>query len=222
MKDLKDRVVVITGSDTGIGRESAFLCADEGARLVITYHQQAHDGEETARRCLDRGAADTLVFPLDVCSPESIERVLEQVKDRFGAIDVLVNNAGVITWKHLRDQSLQEIRQQIEVNLTGLITMTKLSLPLIRESVINISSGSGKHGFENLTAYCATKFGVRGFTQALAKETALKIFSVNPPLTKTRMSGYEGVPVEHVARYVVDTIKQADVIESGSDVDVPR
>ena len=99
--------------------------------------------------------------------------------------------------------------------------MTKVALPHIREMIINIGSGAGKTGFPELTTYCATKFGVRGFTQSLAQEeTDIKVYTVNPGMTATRMTGYKGVSPSIVAKVILNTAKGIYRKPSGSDIDV--
>jgi 3-oxoacyl-[acyl-carrier protein] reductase len=126
-----------------------------------------------------------------------------------------------VTWKPLKKQSPGDIENQIRTNLEGLIKMTRRCLPHVKEMIINIASGAGKTGFADLTTYCATKFGVRGFTQSLAEEvTKIKIYSVNPDMTATRMTNFEGRPPEQVARVVLNTAKGMYKVQSGSDIDV--
>jgi short-subunit dehydrogenase len=91
----------------------------------------------------------------------------------------------------------------------------------IKDMIINIASGAGQTGFAELAPYCAAKFGVRGFTQALAQEMSRpKIYTVNPDMTKTRMSGFKGRPAEQVARVVLNTAKGNYKKTSGSDINV--
>lgn len=166
---LKNKIVLITGSSIGIGRETAQVFAEEGCKLVITYYKDKSDGEKVALKCKELGAADVLILPLNVADDKSISNIVKETVKKFGAIDILINNAGIIVWKHFSEQSKGEIEEQLRVNLEGLIKMTKECLPHIKEAIINISSGAGLEGYETLTTYCATKFGVRGFTQALAQ-----------------------------------------------------
>lgn len=220
MKRLKGKVVLITGSSVGIGRETAYLFAEEGAKLIITYCKNKEAAGKAALKCRELGSPEVLVLKIDLADTKSIELAVEKAVGSFGLIDILINNAGVIAWKHLREQSYFEIDNQIEINLSGLIKMTKISLPFIKETIINVSSRSGQKGHEKLTTYCATKFGVRGFTKALACEIGLKVFSVNPPLTKTGMSGYQGIPANDVAGVILDAAKRREELESGSDISV--
>lgn len=218
---MKNKVVLITGSSSGIGRETAYKFAAENARVVVTFCSDEKNGEKTYEKCRELGAADTLLVELDIKDNTSISHAMVKVIETFGRIDILINNAGVIQWKPLKDQSFADIEHQIRTNLEGLIKMTKFCLPHVKEMIINIASGAGQTGFAELTAYCATKFGVRGFTQALAEEaTKIKIYAVNPDMTATRMTNLQGRPPEQVAQVVLNTAKGMYNVPSGSDINV--
>ncbi len=217
---MRGKAVLITGSSIGIGRYTAYEFARAGARLVITYYKDKEEGEVTKRRCLELGAEDAILLYLDLRDNGSIIGCVEEAVKRYGRIDILVNNAGVLAWKPLREQSFEEIENQVRVNLEGLIKITKVALPYVREMIINIGSGAGKTGFPELTTYCATKFGVRGFTQALAEEESVKVYAVNPGMTATRMTGYQGVHPEKVAKIIFRVASGEIRRPSGSDVDV--
>ncbi|HLC65649.1 MAG TPA: SDR family oxidoreductase [Candidatus Nanoarchaeia archaeon] len=218
---LKGKVVVITGSSLGIGRETAFKFAREGCRLAITYYKDKEEGVKTSKECLALGASDCILLQLNVKDDKSIKNAVKKIADKFGKIDILVNNAGVVAWKRLEKQSDEEIDSQIDTNLRGLIKTTKYCLPYVKETIINIASGAGLNGFATLTTYCATKFGVRGFTQALAEELqGIKVFSVNPGMTATRMTNFKGVAPEKVAEVVLNTAKGIYKVKSGGDVNV--
>lgn len=219
---LKNKVVLITGSSIGIGRETAYMFAKNGAKLVITYYKDGKEGKETSEECRKLGAADTQLLYLDVTNNKSILKCVNEAVKKHKHIDVLINNAGVIFWKDFRKQTAPEIEAQLRTNLEGLIKMTKECLPHLESNgtIINISSGAGKYGVATLSTYCATKFGVRGFTQALAKELKnIKVYSVNPGMTATRMTNFKGVPPEHVAQVILDAAKYRKK-SSGSDFDV--
>ena len=219
--ELKNKVVLITGSSIGIGRYTAYEFAKEGSKVIITYYKDKEEALKTYNTCLELGMPEGLVLYLNLKDNGSIVKCVNEVLDRFGYIDILINNAGVLAWKPLREQSFEEIEAQIRVNLEGLIKMTKVALPHIREMIINIGSGAGKTGFPELTTYCATKFGVRGFTQSLAQEeTDIKVYTVNPGMTATRMTGYKGVSPSIVAKVILNTAKGIYRKPSGSDIDV--
>ncbi len=221
MFELKDRTVLITGSSNGIGRYTAYAFAREGSRIVITYRNDKEGAEHTYAECLRLGMKEGVVTHLDLTDDRTIRECVQKVVERFGYVDILINNAGVASRKPLADQTFEEIENQIRTNLEGLIKFTRELLPYIREAIINVGSGAGKVGFENLTVYCATKFGLRGFTQALAREVKnLRVYAVNPGMTATRMTDYQGVHPEKVAQVILNTAKGLYNKPSGSDVDV--
>ncbi len=221
MVDLKNKIVLITGSSIGIGRYSAYEFAKEGSSVVITYFKDKEEAVKTYQYCNSLGMKDGMILHLDLTDNHSIKSCIKEIVNKYGKIDILINNAGVLAWKSLREQTFEEIENQIRVNLEGLIKITKEALPYITYMIINIGSGAGKTGFPELTTYCATKFGVRGFTQSLAQEEKqLKIYTVNPGMTATRMTGYRGISPEIVAKVIVNTAKGMFKRPSGSDIDV--
>jgi len=226
--ELKDKVVFITGSSDGIGKLTALNFAKEGANVVVTYNTNKKSGEKVFEEC--NKLAESFLVHLNITDDVSIKKAVEETIDKFGAIDILVNNAGVVVWKNFIEQSGEEIENQIDVNLNGLIKMTKAVLPYIQGQddgiVINISSGAGKHGHGGLSVYSATKFAIRGITQSLAEEYSkdlgrkIKFYSVNPRMTATKMTNFQGMPPEKVAEVIVNTAKENLGKNSGDDVDV--
>ncbi len=158
---MRGKVVLITGSSVGIGRYTAYEFAKSGAKLTLTYCKDEEEGKKTLSECVRLGSEETILLHLNLLKNESIKECVRKTVERFGRIDILVNNAGVLAWKPLREQSFEEIENQIRVNLEGLIKMTKEAHPYLREVILNIGSGAGKTGFSELTTYCAAKFGVR-------------------------------------------------------------
>lgn len=221
MKSLKNKVVVITGSSHGIGEQTAYQFAKEKCKIVVTYYVAQKEGKKVAKKCKELGASKVLLQNLDVTNNKSIKTAVKNIIDEFHKIDILINNAGAVIWKPLRKQSLEDIEKQIRTNLEGLIKMTGECLPFIKESIINIASGAGKTAYSDLTAYCATKFGVIGFTQALSQELSnIKVYAVNPGLTATRMTDFAGDDPAKVAKVILNTAKGEYGINSGGDVDV--
>ncbi len=220
-KSLKGKIVFITGASLGIGTETAYKFAEEGCKLAITYYHDKEKAIAVSERCKKLGSPDVLVLHLDVMNNESIIGAVRDVVEHFREISVLVNNAGVIVWKQLKDQSFEEIECQIRTNLEGLVKVTKQSLPYVKDVIINLGSAAGKAGYGDLTPYCGTKFGVRGFSEAIAQELPhVMVYTVNPAVTATRMNDFQGMPPEDVARIIVNAAKGEYGVESGSDVDV--
>lgn len=218
---MKGQIVLITGSSSGIGRETAYRFAREGAKVVLTYYRGKTRGESAEKRCRKLGAADTLLLHLDVTDNKSVAGAAAKVKDRYGHIDFLINNAGTGTFKHLKKQTTADIERQIRTNLEGLIKVTRAFLPLVRTGVINVASAAGKEAYEEMSVYCGSKFGVRGFTQALALEhPGLRVCCVNPDQVATRLSGYVGRPPEDVAEVIFRTASGRTGCKHGEDADV--
>ena len=220
-KSLKGKTVFISGASLGIGTETAYKFAEEECKLAITYFRDHDKAIEVSERCKKLGASDVLVLHLDLTNNESIASVVQQVAHQFHEISIWINNAGVILWKQLKDQSFQEIEFQVRTNLEGLVKLTKECLPYVKDVIINVGSAAGKNGYGDLTTYCGTKFGVRGFSEALAQELpGVMIYTVNPGVTATRMNDFQGMLPEDVAQIIFNTAKGEYKVASGSDVDV--
>ncbi|HXY87266.1 MAG TPA: SDR family oxidoreductase [Candidatus Acidoferrales bacterium] len=218
---MKDKTILVTGSSRGIGRETAYQFAREKAKIIVTYCEDKIEAEKTYEKCLELGATEALIVELNLTDNSCIVNAVDEVIKKFKVVDILVNNAGVISWTPLKAQNLNEIENQTRTNLEGLIKLTKVCLPYVKDQIINIASIAGTIGFVDLTVYCATKFGVRGFTQALAKEEqTVKVYSINPDRTATRMTSFKGRPPEDVAKVVLNTAKGLYGLPSGSDIDV--
>ena len=225
--ELRDRVVLVTGSSQGIGKETALEFAKQGANVIITYNSNKKQAEEVFKECNKLNEA-FLVY-LDVRNRDSIADCIEKAIDNFGAIDILVNNVGIAVWKKFLEQSKEEIDSQIEVNIKGVINMTKEILPYFKAQnegkVINIGSGAGKTGIEGWSVYSSTKFAVRGLTQALSDEISsnnpdIRFYAVNPGMTSTKMTGFKGISPKKVSEVIVNTAKENLNKYSGEDIDV--
>ena len=218
---MKRQVVIITGSSSGIGRETAYKFAQTGANLVLTYNRGKTRGERAERHCQKLGAEDTLLLHLDVTNDSSIEDAVKKVLKKYGRVDFLINNAGTGVFIPFREHTMKDIERQIRTNLEGLIKLTRAFLPHIKKGIINIASAAGKTAYAEMSVYCGTKFGVRGFTQALAEEhPRLRICCVNPDMTATRLTGYEGRPPSEVAEVIFKAASGTIKVAHGRDVDV--
>ena len=217
--ELTGKTVLVTGASIGIGREIALRFAAAGCRLALTFFAHRAEAEAVAARCLDLGAPDVLLVSLQLADDDSVRTLFERVIDRYGVVDVLVNNAGVVVWRPFLEQDFGEIESQIAVNLVGLMKLTWVFLPMISDAVINICSTASLHGTPTLAPYCASKWGVRGFTRALALEHPQKrIVSVHPAVTATRMNDMQGMSPERVADVVFRVAAGEIAFEPGGDV----
>lgn len=203
------KTILITGAATGIGESLAKLLSNNN-KLILTYHQSIPDKIPGAD-----------YYQLDITNNESIAKFFSKIKNKYSTIDVLVNNAAICLDKLFIESSFAEIDQQINTNLSGLIKTTYQFLPIVREKIINIGSECSKITYPEYSTYCATKFGVRGFTQALATEaTELKIYCANPGPTSTKMNGFYGTKPEEVAKIIIDNLIESSKLKSGSDLDI--
>jgi len=217
----KIKTVLITGASSGIGQQVAYRFAKDGANLALTYQSNEAGIETTAEQCLKLGAGEILTLYLNLDDDQSIIDLFKLVLEKFDQIDILINNAGFLVSNNLADQNFGEIDRQININLAGLIKITSLFLPHIKESVVNVGSALGLKGKGQLAVYCATKFGVRGFSQALADEMpGLRVYAVNPSLTATKMGGPSGLPPQKVAEIIYRAAQGLYRAKSGADINV--
>ncbi|MBI2621094.1 MAG: SDR family oxidoreductase [Candidatus Levybacteria bacterium] len=215
--DLSNKIVLITGASKGIGEAIAYAFAKEKARIVVTYNSDGAGAQKVADKCAQLGSPEVLVVKLNIKEDTSIKDAITKTEEKFGHIDILINNAGVIGWEKFEQETFEEIENQLRTNLEGMIKMTCAALPQIKEGIINISSRAGHIPYPGRSVYCATKFGVIGFTKSLALEYPdLKIFSVSPGAVKTEMWNFQtGADPGAVADMVVKGWKGEIPLKNG-------
>lgn len=218
---MSDKVVFISGASRGIGRETALRFARSGYAVIVGYRESAVGAEETAKECRRLGAPQTFKVRLDLTDDESIRQAAAAVSENFGKIEILINNAGMLISKPLLELGFAEIDQQMRANLFGHIKLTKEFLPLVRKSIVNVGSRLALEPKKNLSVYVACKFGLRGFTQSLAREhPELAIYCVNPAHTATRMGNFSGMDPVKVAEVIFHAATSGYGKPSGSDINV--
>lgn len=216
-----DKVVLITGATGGIGREVAFRFSKNQDHLILGYHQDQDIANEVAKKCRSLGAKSVQIFPLDLEDAASINHLVTKGAKEFGRIDTVVNVAGYLSTGFLEQQNDEDIDRMIDVNFRGLVKLTKVSLPYLKQGIVNVGSNLGISGRKRLAVYSATKFAVRGLTKSLAQELPqFRIYTVNPGLTATRMGGFCGVPPEKVAEIIWKAAEGKYRAPSGSDINV--
>ncbi len=186
------KVWLITGSSRGLGRALAEAVLESGDRLVATARRT-----ESLQDIVERFGNRVLTLPLDVADPDAVLHTIKQAIACFGRLDVLVNNAGYGTIGALEDTSVEEFRALIETNLFGTIYTTKAVIPYMRKQgaghIMQFSSVGGRIGVLGRTPYSTAKWGVEGFSEALAKEVAplgIKVTIVEPGGFRTGFAAY--------------------------------
>jgi 3-oxoacyl-[acyl-carrier protein] reductase len=178
---LNGKVVIITGAGRGIGRETALLLASEGAKVVVV-DRDAAAAEEVAGAIAANGG-EALAASVDVTRRAEIDAMVAATMERFGRLDVLVNNAGITMDATLAKMTEEQFDKVIDINLKGVFNCTQAVLPRMLEQgkgkIINASSVVGVHGNFGQTNYAATKAGVIGMTKSWAKELARKGITAN-------------------------------------------
>ena len=179
---LKDKVAIITGGDSGIGRAVAVAFAKEGAEVAIVYLNEEHiDAEETAR-AMGKYGKKPLLLPIDISKEENCRRIIEETVNNFGRLDILVNNAA-IQYKHteLEEIPSEEWEQVFRVNIFAQFYLTKYAMPHLKEgsSIINTASVNAFKGNQELIDYSTTKGAIIAFTRSLAQAVAKKGIRVN-------------------------------------------
>jgi NAD(P)-dependent dehydrogenase (short-subunit alcohol dehydrogenase family) len=174
MTPLRDRVVVVTGASSGLGRATARELASRGCTLVLA--ARGRDAlEAVARECEELGAR-TLVVPTDVARHEEVDELARAAVDAFGRIDVWVNNAGVTYYAFLEDGLLEHHERVIQTNLLGAVYGARAVVPVFRRQhegvIINVGSVLSEVGQAFVPSYVISKFGVHGLTEALRVELA--------------------------------------------------
>jgi NAD(P)-dependent dehydrogenase (short-subunit alcohol dehydrogenase family) len=213
---LSSTVAVVTGGSRGIGLAVAAAFVERGARVVITGRDQKHLDEAAARF-----PADT-VLPVraDVGRPEEAGRAIGAAVERFGGLDVLVNNAGVGHFANVADMSAGDWQRVIDTNLSGVFYCYTTAIPRLKERgggwIINISSLAGKNPFVGGAAYCASKAGLNAFSEALMQEVRydnIRVSYIMPGSVATGFGGRGGsgaadwkIAPEDVADLVIELV----------------
>jgi 3-hydroxy acid dehydrogenase / malonic semialdehyde reductase len=198
--DLTGKTAIVTGASSGFGRSTARMLTEAGVHVA--------GGARRVERLQTEVA-----LPLDVTDRASCERFVTEAVERLGGLDILVNNAGLALGRYSFDESNEEDEATVfATNVNGLVRMTRLCLPHIRDGghIVNIGSIAGRQAYEKGATYVASKFAVRGFTYALREDLLgrpVRLTTVDPGLAQTEFS---------IVRFKGDT-EQADAVYRGVD-----
>ena len=178
---LKDKVAIITGGDSGLGRAASIAFTKEGAKIVIVYYNEHKDAQDT-KKYIESLGGDCLLIQGDLSEHIFCKEVVKKTINKYGKIDILVNNAGVqYQQDKLENISDEQFDWTMKVNIYGMFYLTKEVLPYLKSgaSIINLSSVTTFYGDPQLIDYVTTKGAIVGFTRALARNLALKNIRVN-------------------------------------------
>ena len=210
-KPFSDQIAIVTGGGSGIGRAFTEALASAGAKVVIASRRA-----EVLRRSADEinamhGAERVFPFEFDIRDRVKIEELVADVFTRWQSIDVLINNSGLAvpeTVEEITDEGWDTV---IETNLRGVVQLVRAALPHMRANdfgdIVNVSSQAGKHGYADVPSYCASKFGLLGYAEALrdhVRKTGenIRVFNFCPGLVDVENSKADQVPRDgfiHVA-----------------------
>ncbi len=224
-RDLKDKRIIITGASSGIGQSLSEQLGASGARLALVARSEEKLNDFAQQ--LRKENIDVLAIGADIAREEDRQRILDTAVQRFGGLDMLINNAGIASWAHFADSSEEILRQIMEVNFFAPVELIRLAIPVLVEgnqpAVVNVASMCGRRGMPAWPEYSASKFALCGMTEAFRGELArfdIDVLLMLPGLTKTGLHSHllksegkaniefdKGMPPEKVAREIIKAIR---------------
>ncbi|PQO42115.1 SDR family NAD(P)-dependent oxidoreductase [Blastopirellula marina] len=185
--------VLVTGTSSGIGRALAILLAAEGARLLLTARRE--DRLDELIEVIHAKGGEAVYVAGDIVDPAHRQRLLEKARHDFGGLDLLVNNAGIGAYGNFEEASPERLRQLMEVNFFAPVELTRLFLPMLTQgrtpAICNVSSVLAHRGVPGKSEYCASKFALHGFSDALRAELSTKgidVILVSPSTTSSEFA----------------------------------
>jgi NAD(P)-dependent dehydrogenase (short-subunit alcohol dehydrogenase family) len=220
---LRGKAALVTGASSGLGRATAIALAQAGADVALIARSQQE--LESAKEEISNIGRRALTLPVDLASEDETTRAVGRTVEALGHIDVLVNAAGTDTPGTVEELDIEGWDRTLAVNLRAPFLLSKAAFPHMREAgggiIVNISSVAGKKGWANASAYCASKFGLTGFTEALAdegKEHGIKAIVLYPGAMATNWGAFspeerqEGEPTKASPTRVLPPERVADLI----------
>jgi len=199
MKDMgiKDKIVLITGASSGIGKAAAIKFARENAKVMMVARNKTRLGE--LKQSLQKENNDVEYIVADLTNESQIKSVVQHTIETFGGIDILVNSAGIIGSGTIENTTLSDWDYMMDINLRSIFILCQQALPSLKErkgNIVNVSSVTGLRAFPNVLAYCVSKAGLDQFTRCAALELAaegVRVNAVNPGVTFTQLHRNSGM-----------------------------
>jgi NAD(P)-dependent dehydrogenase (short-subunit alcohol dehydrogenase family) len=211
-KKERNRIALVTGANRGLGFETCRQLAQLGLTVILSARDLTK-GEVAAKQLIERGL-DVIFYELDVLNQSHMNRIIRQIEQRFGRLDVLVNNAAILydTWQSAVNAELEIVNQALASNLFGPWKLSQICIPLMKRNnygrIVNVSSGAGSLHYmgSGSPAYSVSKAALNAFSRILAADlhgTGILVNSVDPGWVATDMGGRGGRPVEDGAKGIV-------------------
>ncbi|XP_055907058.1 meso-2,3-butanediol dehydrogenase-like [Eupeodes corollae] len=221
--EFKTKVIVITGASSGIGAATAVRFAKLGGLLTLV-GRNLEKLNETAEKCLAENGQQALVVKADVTNEEDVKLIVDQTLEKYGRIDVLINNAGIIENGSIEETNLTQYDRVMGTNVRSIYQLTMLTVPHLVKSkgnIVSISSVCGLRAFPGLVAYNMSKSAVDQFTKCVALELApkgVRVNSVNPGVIVTELHKRGGMDEETYKNFL-EKCKQTHALQRPGNVD---
>ncbi|GGZ31073.1 3-ketoacyl-ACP reductase [Echinicola pacifica] len=185
-----DKVIIITGASRGIGKEIAVLLAKEGARVVVNYSSSAKEAEETVLQ-INNAGGKALAIQADVSQKDQVKGLFDKTIQHYGKVDVLINNAGVLVTKALKDNTEEDFTKLFDINVKGVFHTLKEASEKLADNgiIINVSSSTVKLMLPSYALYSASKAAVEQMTRVFSKEIGrgISVNAIAPGPTSTEL-----------------------------------
>jgi 3-oxoacyl-[acyl-carrier protein] reductase len=203
--DFSGKVVLVTGSSRGIGAEMIKAFSQRGAQGVVNYVADAQGQNKSDAESVAKEFKDPLIVQCDVTKPDETEAMMNQIQERHGGLDILVNNSGIIRDRTIKKMSMEEFESVLRVNLTGTFNVTQKAAAILRNGgrIVNLSSVSGQMGLFGQANYSSSKAAIIALTKVSARELARRNITVNaiaPGFIDVGMS--KGMPDEVTQNFI--------------------
>jgi len=220
--ELKNKTAIITGAGKGIGKAAAAALAKEGVNLGLLARSTT-DLEALQKELSGTYGVNVFYASADISKPSEVQQAISSLTGELGHVDILINNAGIAQFGTVADMDPEQWERIIQVNLMGTYYVTRAVLPgMIQQNsgtIINVASTAGERGFATGSAYCASKFGVLGLTEALMQEVRksnIRVTALTPSTVNTDLASNAGLKIgdedrmmqpEDVAELITTTLK---------------